>query len=605
MRDPFKVLGIEPTSDKKQIKKAYAKLAARYHPEEYPEKWQEIHEAYEAAIQFASVIKKDARAGEEKKEASDFSGVLENRAEADHVVIREENTEQKAASEASTEKDCMGKDTVPESIPEAVSLEKSKDIEEEEIAFDFEQILSNIEKVQKEERDRTLQELLTFLEPLREAPEQEAMLWHVFFQSAVFRENQFQPVLWELCGGIFAERNVSEKSFRIIRRQIALTRQELEEKLQSSGYIPEHLEYLDQTLNRVARALEEAREVPLAGKKKPQKHIGNIRKIIYLLAAVFGLLVFLLLPRTREDSGTWDQQREELAETMDAADKLIEDTKSAERDLQQAKEELEKEGEQSLLTYLTEKYAGTEVTVPEYHVYFSSVPGWDDTYTGVELRKKGTEEAFAWLWKDENGEKCFDNLQKEAVEAAMQAEVAAAIGSGEGFAKTEVTEINSTYGKLQAPWLGQTGYHTKFEQDLESFWKQEQHYRLTKPGSDQVMEAFAGENQNTRYCNDYFVICLKDPVKTTLENYANVMPTRAEEFARYEAALRQLEEAYSTELEVALYLPEEQMPVTMLYKKGKVSALEGIIVTGAEAETQKEEAYQLIEEVYERKGGDK
>lgn len=40
MRDPFKVLGIEPTSDKKQIKKVYAKLAARYHPEEYPEKWQ-------------------------------------------------------------------------------------------------------------------------------------------------------------------------------------------------------------------------------------------------------------------------------------------------------------------------------------------------------------------------------------------------------------------------------------------------------------------------------------------------------------------------------------------------------------------------------------
>ena len=60
MRDPFKVLGIDPTSDKKQIKKAYAKLAARYHPEEYPEKWQEIHEAYEAAIQFASAIGEDA-----------------------------------------------------------------------------------------------------------------------------------------------------------------------------------------------------------------------------------------------------------------------------------------------------------------------------------------------------------------------------------------------------------------------------------------------------------------------------------------------------------------------------------------------------------------
>ena len=56
-----------------------------------------------------------------------------------------------------------------------------------------------------------------------------------FFSLQFFGENQFQPVLWELCGGIFAERNVSEKSFHIICRQIALTRQELEEKLQSSG----------------------------------------------------------------------------------------------------------------------------------------------------------------------------------------------------------------------------------------------------------------------------------------------------------------------------------------------------------------------------------
>ena len=576
MRDPFKVLGIEPTSDKKQIKKAYAKLAARYHPEEYPEKWQEIHEAYEAAIQFASAIGEDAWTEEEEQKKSDSFSGLENRAEA-----------------------------VPESVPEAISLEKSKDIEEEETAFDFEHILSKLEKVQKEEQDRILQELLTFLEPLREEPEQEAVLWNVFFQSAVFRENQFQPVLWELCGGIFAERNVSEKSFHIICRQIALTRQELEEKLQSSGYIPEHLEQLNQTLNRVARALEAARKLPPTGKKKPQKHIRNIRKMIYLLVAVFSLLAFLILPRTRENSETWDQQRKELAETMDAADKLIEDTKSAERDLQLAKEELQKEGEQSLLTYLTEKYAGTEVSVPEYHVYVSSVSGWDHTYMGVELRKKGTEKVFAWLWKDEDGEKYFDTLQAEAVEAAMQAEVVAVTGSEEAFVKTEVAEINSTYGKLQVPWLGQIGYHTKFEQDLESFWKQEKQYRLTKPGSDQMMEAFAGENQNTRYCNGYFVFCLTDSVGTTLEDCVNVMPTRAEEFARYEAALWQLQEKYSIELEVALYLPEERMPVTMLYKKGKVSALEGIIVTGAEAETKKEEAYQMIEEVYERKGGGK
>lgn len=104
MRDPFKVLGIEPTSDKKQIKKAYAKLAARYHPEEYPEKWQEIHEAYEAAIQFASAIGEDAWTEEEEQKKSDSFSGLENRAEADSIVVWEENTEQKTAVEVSAEK---------------------------------------------------------------------------------------------------------------------------------------------------------------------------------------------------------------------------------------------------------------------------------------------------------------------------------------------------------------------------------------------------------------------------------------------------------------------------------------------------------------------
>ena len=146
MRDPFKVLGIEPTSDKKQIKKVYAKLAARYHPEEYPEKWQEIHEAYEAAIQFASAIGEDAWTEEEEQKKSDSFSGLENRAEADSIVVWEENTEQKTAVEVSAEKEYIDKDAVPESVPEAISLEKSKDIEEEETAFDFEHILSKLER---------------------------------------------------------------------------------------------------------------------------------------------------------------------------------------------------------------------------------------------------------------------------------------------------------------------------------------------------------------------------------------------------------------------------------------------------------------------------
>ena len=48
--EAFHILGIDDTEDKKKIKRAYAALVKQYHPEEYPEKWQEIHEAYETAM---------------------------------------------------------------------------------------------------------------------------------------------------------------------------------------------------------------------------------------------------------------------------------------------------------------------------------------------------------------------------------------------------------------------------------------------------------------------------------------------------------------------------------------------------------------------------
>lgn len=49
----FEILGIEPTEDKKTIKKAYASLVKKYHPEEDMQKWQEIHEAYQRALEWA------------------------------------------------------------------------------------------------------------------------------------------------------------------------------------------------------------------------------------------------------------------------------------------------------------------------------------------------------------------------------------------------------------------------------------------------------------------------------------------------------------------------------------------------------------------------
>ena len=46
----WEILGIEPTSDKKTIKRAYAKLLKQYHPEENPEKFKQIQAAYQQCL---------------------------------------------------------------------------------------------------------------------------------------------------------------------------------------------------------------------------------------------------------------------------------------------------------------------------------------------------------------------------------------------------------------------------------------------------------------------------------------------------------------------------------------------------------------------------
>ena len=49
----WNILGIEPTKDIKTIKAAYAKLAKQYNPEEHPEEFKRIFDAYKSACAYA------------------------------------------------------------------------------------------------------------------------------------------------------------------------------------------------------------------------------------------------------------------------------------------------------------------------------------------------------------------------------------------------------------------------------------------------------------------------------------------------------------------------------------------------------------------------
>ena len=84
--EAFKILEINPTNDKKKIKVAYSKMLKKYHPEDFPEMFMKINEAYETALGYAEnnfsenlyENTQNFRKTEEMKE-SDFSDIFDSK----------------------------------------------------------------------------------------------------------------------------------------------------------------------------------------------------------------------------------------------------------------------------------------------------------------------------------------------------------------------------------------------------------------------------------------------------------------------------------------------------------------------------------------------
>ena len=59
----WNTLGIEPTTDKKAIRKAYAAKTKVIHPEDAPEEFRRLHEAYQAALRYADYVRQAEGSG--------------------------------------------------------------------------------------------------------------------------------------------------------------------------------------------------------------------------------------------------------------------------------------------------------------------------------------------------------------------------------------------------------------------------------------------------------------------------------------------------------------------------------------------------------------
>lgn len=109
--EAFKILEIEPTNDKKKIKVAYSKMLKKYHPEDFPEMFMRINEAYETALgytenNFSEDLYENTqnfRKTEEMKE-SDFSDIFDSKTFEKKEDKFTEKSEERQAKEKFFEK---------------------------------------------------------------------------------------------------------------------------------------------------------------------------------------------------------------------------------------------------------------------------------------------------------------------------------------------------------------------------------------------------------------------------------------------------------------------------------------------------------------------
>lgn len=165
--DVYQVLGISPTRDKKIIRKAYAGLIRKYHPEEHPEKWKEIHDAYTIAMQ---------RADQEEVPAVSIS-------KPKNEEQRPQREEQKPQHEEQTPQQ-------QEQNPQKKNAEVRRKGEnrkgetkqpEEDLFGNLEKLTETAKKEQQEERQRQLKTAIEQLNTLCEPKKLQFLQWQEFF----------------------------------------------------------------------------------------------------------------------------------------------------------------------------------------------------------------------------------------------------------------------------------------------------------------------------------------------------------------------------------------------------------------------------------------
>ena len=164
MSDFWEVLGIVPTTDKSVIKRAYAALAKKYHPEQYPEEFLNLRNAYESAMDYAS---------------SESGGFIV-RSELPNAISLPQKT----------------KKTNAEEIYQAEQAEEINEKEQEISESGY----WDLSKLSEQSEVDCAEAFAQFLDLYKSRKRNDAKQWYIYFTSPsfleVWREKSFTTMMW-------------------------------------------------------------------------------------------------------------------------------------------------------------------------------------------------------------------------------------------------------------------------------------------------------------------------------------------------------------------------------------------------------------------------
>ena len=189
----YAVLRIEPGCTQEEIKEAYAALSRQYHPEEYPEEFQQIHDAYRMLRrreQRHHTIHPVTVAG--TKEADSQSADI-NALEETELQPVEVNVTEEADPETSS------------GVPAEQELEEQTENPEQSEAvpqYDFDEVIEEEQREEEQKQIYFIQKALIEMEMLLKPQYcNKVKLFQEYFRKAEYQEILKQPVYM----GMFAE----------------------------------------------------------------------------------------------------------------------------------------------------------------------------------------------------------------------------------------------------------------------------------------------------------------------------------------------------------------------------------------------------------------